>query len=105
PSEKTAPIKTQALLSALEEVKKLKNLKTTLRQHYYPEGGWGWVIILVTVIVQIIIHGFQLSFNGFLVSSTLYNAPGHTTLSLSRRHPSNDAKIHSGRKPETCNSV
>lgn len=31
----------------------------TLKQHYYPEGGWGWVIIFVSVLVQILTHGLQ----------------------------------------------
>lgn len=35
---------------------------TTLRRHYYPEGGWGWVIIVVTVLVHILNHGLQLSY-------------------------------------------
>ncbi|XP_036139119.1 uncharacterized protein LOC105838603 isoform X1 [Monomorium pharaonis] len=29
----------------------------TLRQHYYPESGWGWVVILVGLLVQILSHG------------------------------------------------
>jgi len=29
----------------------------TLRQHYYPEGGWGWVILFVGLLVQILSHG------------------------------------------------
>lgn len=33
----------------------------TLRQHYYPEGGWGWVITTVGVFIQTISHGLQLS--------------------------------------------
>ena len=35
-------------------------------QHYYPEGGWGFVVVIVAVIVQIITHGLQLSF-GILI--------------------------------------
>lgn len=35
---------------------------TTLRRHYYPEGGWGWVIIVCTVLVHILNHGLQLSY-------------------------------------------
>ena len=38
--------------------KKMKELRT-LKQHYYPEGGWGWVIVLVTLCVQLISHGLQ----------------------------------------------
>lgn len=34
---------------------------TTLRRHYYPEGGWGWVIIVCTVLVHVLNHGLQLS--------------------------------------------
>lgn len=34
---------------------------TTLRRHYYPEGGWGWVIIICTILVHIFNHGIQLS--------------------------------------------
>ncbi|KAL6264407.1 hypothetical protein P5V15_004516, partial [Pogonomyrmex californicus] len=29
----------------------------TLKQHYYPEGGWGWVVLLVGLLVQILSHG------------------------------------------------
>ena len=36
----------------------MKELRT-LKQHYYPEGGWGWVIVLVTLCVQLISHGLQ----------------------------------------------
>ncbi|KAF7386053.1 hypothetical protein HZH66_011895 [Vespula vulgaris] len=31
----------------------------TLKQHYYPEGGWGWLVILVGMFVQILSHGTQ----------------------------------------------
>ncbi|XP_047363634.1 uncharacterized protein LOC124954555 isoform X2 [Vespa velutina] len=31
----------------------------TLKQHYYPEGGWGWLVILVGMLVQILSHGTQ----------------------------------------------
>ena len=31
-------------------------------QHYYPEGGWGYVILLCGFLVQVFAHGFQLSF-------------------------------------------
>ncbi|XP_034939069.1 monocarboxylate transporter 12-like isoform X2 [Chelonus insularis] len=32
----------------------------TINQHYYPEGGWGWIITVVSLIVQVLstgIHG------------------------------------------------
>ncbi|XP_076048221.1 uncharacterized protein LOC143029459 [Oratosquilla oratoria] len=31
----------------------------TLAQHYYPEGGWGWVIIFMSVLVHILNHGLH----------------------------------------------
>ena len=40
--------------------------QATIRQHYYPEGGWGFVVVIVAIIVQIITHGLQLSF-GILI--------------------------------------
>ena len=39
-------------------------------QHYYPEGGWGIVLLLVAVIVQIILHGLLLSY-GVLLSKVV----------------------------------
>jgi hypothetical protein len=35
--------------------------QATIRQHYYPEGGWGYVVVLVTFLVQVIAHGFHMS--------------------------------------------
>lgn len=34
----------------------------TLRQHYYPEGGWGWVVVFAGFFSQMISHGLQLSY-------------------------------------------
>ncbi|KAL6447535.1 hypothetical protein ACFW04_000030 [Cataglyphis niger] len=31
----------------------------TIRQHYYPENGWGWVIVVTGVMVQILATGIQ----------------------------------------------
>lgn len=33
----------------------------TIKQHYYPEGGWGWLIVVCAVVVQCLNHGIQLS--------------------------------------------
>uniref|UniRef100_A0A182N0Z8 Uncharacterized protein n=1 Tax=Anopheles dirus TaxID=7168 RepID=A0A182N0Z8_9DIPT len=34
---------------------------STLRRHYYPEGSWGWVVLLVGTLQAILNHGVQLS--------------------------------------------
>lgn len=33
----------------------------TLRQHYYPEGGWGWFVLTIAITVQCISHGLHMS--------------------------------------------
>lgn len=33
----------------------------TLNRHYYLEGGWGWVVIVASVLVHLLNHGLQLS--------------------------------------------
>nr|XP_031827306.1 uncharacterized protein LOC116424707 isoform X1 [Nomia melanderi] len=45
--------------------------RITLKRHYYPEGGWGHVIVMVTVLVQVICHGLQLGSGALLTSSTV----------------------------------
>ena len=53
------------LLFTLVSVSALKGhygKAATFRQHYYPEGGWGWVITVCAAIVQIFTTGIQLSF-------------------------------------------
>lgn len=51
--------------------------EATLRRHYYPEGGWGYVIVTCSVLVHFIGIGLQLA------------APGcwHITAELKFRHP------------------
>lgn len=34
----------------------------TLKQHYYLEGGWGWVIFVIAIIVQTLTHGLQVGY-------------------------------------------
>lgn len=31
----------------------------TLKQHYYPEGGWGWVVVACAFLVQCLSHGIH----------------------------------------------
>lgn len=41
----------------------------TLKQHYYPEGGWGWVILIVGVLVHILSHGLLVSYGLFYLET------------------------------------
>lgn len=43
-----------------------KTLKT-LKVHYYPEGHWGYVVIVVAILVQTFNHGIHLSSGVFVV--------------------------------------
>lgn len=43
---------------------------TTLARHYYPEGGWGFVVASCSVMVHVLCHGLQLS-AGVLVTPTI----------------------------------
>ncbi|KFM82917.1 hypothetical protein X975_26339, partial [Stegodyphus mimosarum] len=40
----------------------------TIRQHYYPEGGWGYVVCVCAVLVEIISGGVQASFGLLLIT-------------------------------------
>lgn len=42
----------------------------TLRQHYYPEGGWGIIILIIAFIVQCISHGLHMS-SGILITAII----------------------------------
>lgn len=37
-------------------------VRRLLWRHYYPEGGWGYIIVVCSVLVNVLNHGFQLSF-------------------------------------------
>lgn len=40
--------------------------KKLVYSHYYPEGGWGWVIVLVGILAHLLSSGLQLSLAGTL---------------------------------------
>lgn len=59
-------------LSGLVDVRQL----VTLKQHYYPEGGWGWVVAAVAVVAHLLTHGIHLS-SGVIVRQLVHKyGPG-----------------------------
>ena len=51
--EEAAP----SVTSTTARKRKEKEVKqATIRQHYYPEGGWGYVVVAVAVLVQVIMN-------------------------------------------------
>ncbi|KAK6631714.1 hypothetical protein RUM43_013778 [Polyplax serrata] len=57
--------------SALQNLKLDKRKVTTLTRHYYPENGWGYVIVTCSVIVHILCHGLQLSAGVIMIPAAL----------------------------------
>ena len=46
---------------------KLRELRT-LKQHYYPEGGWGWVVLAVSCLVHGLVLGTQVVLATVIIS-------------------------------------
>lgn len=44
--------------------------QSTIKQHYYPEGGWGWIIVVVGTLVAILNHGLFMSSGIILIAIT-----------------------------------
>lgn len=52
-------------------VKAIRKLRIAgIFQHYYPEGGWGYIIILCALVVQMLSPGFQFSL-GMVMTNVL----------------------------------
>ena len=81
-------------------------------QHYYPEGGWGLILMLVVIIVQILIHGLVLAF-GVVLAKILRRFRASITeagefanvlkclcTNVLFQHKENDGMIHSSYKLE-----
>ncbi|KAH6928194.1 hypothetical protein HPB50_012570 [Hyalomma asiaticum] len=39
-----------------------QRIAATIRQHYYPEGGWGWVVCVCVCLVNALSWGMQLNY-------------------------------------------
>ncbi|XP_023224834.1 monocarboxylate transporter 10-like [Centruroides sculpturatus] len=40
---------------------------STIKQHYYPEGGWGWVVCVCAVLIHMLSTGLHSAFGFFLL--------------------------------------
>ncbi|XP_022166266.1 monocarboxylate transporter 10 isoform X2 [Myzus persicae] len=59
-------------LSGLGDIRQL----VTLKQHYYPEGGWGWVVAAVAVAAHLLTHGLHLASGVFVQELVNKFGPG-----------------------------
>lgn len=53
-----------------------ENKRPTIGRHYYPEGGWGWIVLVASLAVHMLSHGLHLAGGTFLacVSEKFPNA-------------------------------
>ncbi len=61
--------------------KKLRDLRT-LKQHYYPEGGWGWVVLAVGAVAQALAAGAQIALAMHLIKLAGAAHPPHPPSTL-----------------------
>lgn len=57
PTRPRQPSGPQPPLSRTEQ-----KIAATIRQHYYPEGGWGWVVCVCVCLVNFLTWGLQLNY-------------------------------------------
>ena len=72
------PLAAIVFLSALKSHGK----SATFRQHYYPEGGWGWVVTFCSFLANIFTTGLQLSYGVLLLEVTKHFSDEATKLNI-----------------------
>lgn len=68
-SDMLGPMPSEILPESTTKPKKAKaprDTRATIMQHYYPEGGWGWVIVGVATTVHILTHGLHTGYGAIL---------------------------------------
>ena len=56
-------------------------------QHYYPEGGWGYVILMCGLLVQVFAHGLQLSYGMLMpIVINIFRSTIHNDTDAGRKH-------------------
>lgn len=59
------------------------NKKETIGCHYYPEGGWGWVVLTMALLVHVASHGLHQA-AGILLLHTLKQFPEGSFIAASK---------------------
>lgn len=68
PSSGTGPIPSTG--GTQRASSRMSNTSTsTIKQHYYPEGGWGWIVIVVGIMVHTLTHGLQTSVGVLMIET------------------------------------
>ncbi|XP_048513586.1 monocarboxylate transporter 10-like isoform X3 [Athalia rosae] len=62
PADREEEDETEESLTTMNARKRI-----TLKKHYYPEGGWGFTVLLVAVLIQLLCHGLQTGNGPFMV--------------------------------------
>lgn len=44
----------------------MRDTRATIMQHYYPEGGWGWVVLGMATTVHLLTHGLHTAYGALL---------------------------------------
>nr|XP_053626683.1 uncharacterized protein LOC128684499 [Cherax quadricarinatus]XP_053626684.1 uncharacterized protein LOC128684499 [Cherax quadricarinatus]XP_053626685.1 uncharacterized protein LOC128684499 [Cherax quadricarinatus] len=57
--------------------------KETIGRHYYPEGGWGWVVLLMALLVHVASHGLHQA-AGILILHTMKQFPDESLIAASK---------------------
>lgn len=57
--------------------------RETIGRHYYPEGGWGWVVVVMALMVQVVAHGLHQA-GGVMLLHTLAKFPESSLLAASK---------------------
>ena len=62
-------IPTEGLIRGVKSIRRQRI--ASIFQHYYPEGGWGIIVLVCGFFVQLISHGFQQVFGIVMVNISI----------------------------------
>ena len=60
-----------------------KKAVATIGRHYYPEGGWGWVVVWAALLVQVLAHGLHTSVGVLVTPAVSAFRPDATPIAAS----------------------